>query len=195
MSELSPWAQACFIAPGDKWSVPPTRRSSHAHPQDHPHHRRRGRRPRRVAAPAQAEERTCRGALGAITIDNLRVPQDATCTLTRTYVKGTVKVERGATLKADAVRVIGNIQAENHRFVSVRNSSRVDGSLQVKQGGGATVSNSIFGSDVQFFTNAGAISITSNRINGNLQCKENRPAPTGGANIVQGNKEDQCARL
>ena len=148
-----------------------------------------------VAAPAQAEERTCRGALGAITVDNLRVPQDATCTLTRTYVKGTVKVERGATLRANAIRVIGNIQAENHRFVSVTNSSRVNGSLQVTQGGGATVSNSIFGSDVQFFTNAGAISITSNRINGNLQCKENRPAPTGGANIVQGNKEDQCARL
>ena len=25
--------------------------------------------------------------------------------------------------------------------------------------------------------------------------KENRPAPTGGGNVVQGNKEDQCARL
>ena len=40
-----------------------------------------------VAAPAQAEERTCRGVLGAITIDNLRVPQDATATR-RTSVRG-----------------------------------------------------------------------------------------------------------
>jgi hypothetical protein len=37
--------------------------------------------------------------------------------------------------------------------------------------------------------------VQSNFIDGNLQCKENVPAPTGGANVVQGNKEDQCARL
>jgi hypothetical protein len=43
--------------------------------------------------------------------------------------------------------------------------------------------------------NRGAQSVTRNRVNGNLQCKENVPAPTGGGNIVQGNKEDQCARL
>ena len=30
-------------------------------------------------------------------------------------------------------------------------------------------------------------------LNPNLQCKENTPAPTGGRNIVQGVKEDQCA--
>jgi hypothetical protein len=45
------------------------------------------------------------------------------------------------------------------------------------------------------FQNPGGVSITSNRVNGNLQCKENVPAPTGGGNIVQGNKEDQCAGL
>ncbi len=32
-------------------------------------------------------------------------------------------------------------------------------------------------------------------VDGNLQCKENQPRPTGGGNIVHGNKEDQCARL
>ena len=148
-----------------------------------------------AAVPAHAEEISCRGALGAVTVDNLRVPQGASCALSGTYVKGTIKVERDATLRASAIRVIGNVQAENHREVSVTGGSRVNGSLQVKQGGGATVSDSLFGSDVQFFTNAGAISITNNRIDGNLQCKENRPPPTGGGNVVQGNKEDQCARL
>jgi hypothetical protein len=148
-----------------------------------------------LALPAAAEERSCRGTLGAITVDNLLVPQGATCTLSGTYVKGTIKVARDATLHASAVRVIGNVQAENHRYVAVTDGSRVNGSLQVKQGGGANVDRSIFGSDVQFFTNSGAISITGNRIDGNLQCKENRPAPTGGSNVVQGNKEDQCARL
>ena len=147
------------------------------------------------AVPAFAEERTCRGTIGKVPVDDLRVPQGATCTLSRTLVKGTIKVERDATLKASAIRVIGNIQAENHRHVSVYGGSRVDGSLQVKQGGGAIVDRSVFGSDVQFFTNAGTIRITSNRIDGDLQCKENRPAPTGGGNVVQGNKEDQCARL
>ncbi|MBW4556972.1 MAG: hypothetical protein KME59_13680 [Trichormus sp. ATA11-4-KO1] len=45
------------------------------------------------------------------------------------------------------------------------------------------------------FQNTGGLTIKNNRIDGNLQCKENRPAPTGGGNIVQGNKEDQCSRL
>lgn len=50
-----------------------------------------------VAAPsAQAEERVCRGTIGATTVDNLRVPTGATCSLSGTQVKGTVKVERGA---------------------------------------------------------------------------------------------------
>jgi hypothetical protein len=40
------------------------------------------------AGPAQAEERVCRGSIGAKTVDNLRVPQGATCTLNGTYVKG-----------------------------------------------------------------------------------------------------------
>jgi hypothetical protein len=88
-----------------------------------------------TAAPGivQAEERACRGTLGAITVDNLRVPQGATCTLNGTYVKGTIKVERDATLVAKRVRVVGNVQAENHRSVAIRDASTVGGSVQVKQ--------------------------------------------------------------
>lgn len=48
---------------------------------------------------------------------------------------------------------------------------------------------------MQAFENTGGVTISTNRVDGNLQCKENRPAPTGTANIVQGNKEDQCTRL
>lgn len=43
--------------------------------------------------------------------------------------------------------------------------------------------------------NTGGARIVSNRVDGNLQCKEIRPVPTGGGNVVPGNKEDQCARL
>jgi hypothetical protein len=169
-----------------------------------------------AAAPsaANAEETTCRGTIGARTVDNLRVPQGATCALNETKVKGTVKVERRARLRATRVRVIGNVQAENAASVVLRNS-RVGGSVQIVQGGRARVLSSNVGDDILFdeqrrslaandneiggslqaFQNTGGIEIFRNSIDGNLQCKENTPRPTGGGNIVQGNKEDQCRRL
>jgi len=167
------------------------------------------------AGPAQAEERVCRGSIGARTVDNLRVPQGATCTLNGTYVKGTIKVQRAATLKAYDIRVVGNIQAENARNVVVRAGSRIGGSVQIVQGGAArivrnringdilfddqaravTANRNRIGGSLQAFQNTGGVTIRNNRIDGNLQCKENFPAPTGGGNIVQGNREDQCANL
>ena len=142
-------------------------------------------------------------------------PGGATCLLRGTRVQGTIKVERAATLDAAGVRVIGNVQGENARRVTVRDGSRIGGSVQVKQGGGASVTDSSITADIQYdqnrsalaasrnrgggsiqvFQNTGGVSIASNRVNGNLQCKENRPTPTGGGNLVQGDKEDQCARL
>jgi hypothetical protein len=151
-----------------------------------------------TAAPALAEERSCRGTLGATTVDNLRVPSGATCILTGTRVKGTVKVERGATLHASAIRVIGNIQAENARRVKVVRS-HIGGSVQIVQSRNASTLSKLdrnkVKQDVQYFENRGAISITRNRIVGNLQCKANNPRPTGGSNIVGGTKQDQCANL
>lgn len=167
------------------------------------------------AGPASAEETVCRGTIGAVTVDNLLVPQGASCTLNGTLVEGTVKVERNATLRATRIRVIGNVQAENARNVVVRNGSTVGGSVQIVQGGAAQILNSSINGDVLFdeqdralaansndiggnlqaFQNTGGVAINNNRIDGNLQCKENVPAPTGGGNIVQGNKEDQCEAL
>jgi hypothetical protein len=165
--------------------------------------------------PAAAEERSCRRTIGRVTVDNLRVPQGAICVLQGTFVKGTVKVERNARLTASRVRVIGNVQGENAANVRVLAGSRVGGSVQVVQGRAARVAGSritgsiLFdeqrgyvraarnrvGADVQAFKNTGGSSFRSNRIDGNLQCKENVPRPTGGGNVVHGNKEDQCARL
>jgi hypothetical protein len=167
------------------------------------------------AVPAAAEEFTCRGTVGATTVDNLRVPQGALCVLEGTKVKGTIKVETDARLRAKRVEVIGNVQAENAAAVVVAASSRIGGSVQVVQGGRARVAGSritgdvlydennrflrvvrnTVGGNVQAFQNTGGLEIADNRIDGNLQCKENRPPPTGGGNIVQGNKEDQCANL
>jgi hypothetical protein len=164
---------------------------------------------------AFAEERVCRGTIGARTVDNLRVPQGATCTLNGTFVKGTIRVQRAATLMAVDVRVIGNVQGQNAENVVVRAGSRVGGSVQVVQGerarvatsrvdgdilfdendGRVSVVSSQIDEDVQAFQNTGGVTIRDNRIDGNLQCKANSPPPTGGGNVVQGNKEDQCKGL
>lgn len=168
-----------------------------------------------TSSTALAEEFTCRGSLGAVTVDNLRVPQNASCTLDGTKVKGTIKVENGATLTARRVQVIGNVQAEGARLVRMLAFSSIGGSIQIKQGGAATIDRTRIKGDIQFesnaralsasrnqvggsvqvFQNTGGVVIGYNTIDGNLQCKANRPAPTGGNNVVQGNKEDQCARL
>jgi hypothetical protein len=164
---------------------------------------------------AAAEERVCRGKIGKTTVDNLRVPPRASCILDRTRVKGTVKVERGASLTASDVVVIGNVQAEGAARVVVQRGSRVGGSVQVVQGGSARIADSrvdgsiqfdenrrplevlrsVVGADIQAFQNRGGVRIARNRVDGNLQCKENRPAPVGGRNVVDGEKEDQCRRL
>jgi hypothetical protein len=150
-----------------------------------------------VAVPtAMAEERKCRGTLNAITVDNLKVPKGATCTLNGTRVKGTIKVGRNATLVATNVKVVGNIQAENHRRVVVNGTAtRVGGSIQLVQGGSASVQKAKVKGDVQLFENDGVQVVSTNRIDGNLQCKENDSDPTGGGNVVGGNAEDQCEGL
>jgi hypothetical protein len=85
-----------------------------------------------TSSTALAEEFTCRGSLGAVTVDNLRVPQNASCTLDGTKVKGTIKVENGATLTARRVQVIGNVQAEGARLVRMLAFSSIGGSIQIK---------------------------------------------------------------
>jgi hypothetical protein len=160
-----------------------------------------------------AEEKTCRGELGTATVDNLRVPDGATCTLRRTHIKGTIKVQSRAALHARGVRVVGNVQAENARLVSVTESSRIGGSVQVKQGGSAEVLDTFVQGDIQYEANSSSLRVNGNEvrgnvqvignhgraeiyrnvIGGNLQCKENGPRPAGGRNKVRGNKEDQCS--
>ena len=164
---------------------------------------------------ALAEETTCRGTIRGKTLDNVKVPQGAQCLLKGTKVKGTIKVHRNARLEAINVNVIGNVQAENARNVIIRRTSRIGGNVQIVQGQKARVVNSRVtfdvlyddqsgkviargsqvGGNVQAFQNHGGVHIQGNVIDGNLQCKENQPAPTGGNNKVGGNKEDQCSSL
>jgi hypothetical protein len=151
---------------------------------------------------ASAEETVCRGSIGGRTVDNLRVPQGATCHLDGTRVEGTVKVGRNATLIARDIRVKGNVQAENANIIYVQGEAarvldtRIGGRLLYDENERAVEARrNIVEGDVQAFQNTGGVVIANNRIDGNLQCKQNNPPPTGGGNVVQGNKEDQCSRL
>ena len=163
---------------------------------------------------AFAEERVCRSTIGAVSLDNVLVPEGRSCTLNGTRLKGTLKVSTGATLSASGVRVNGNIQAEGARAVYLNAGPIVGGSIQIKQGGTARIdrvevlgdlqleansaavraTDNEVGGNLQVFQNTGGVTLLRNVIAENLQCKENTPRPTGGGNIA-GSKEDQCARL
>jgi len=170
-----------------------------------------------VAPAAQAEERVCRGTIGATTVDNLLVPQGATCTLNDTRVEGTVQVQRNATLFANGIRVKGNVQSEGFKNIVLRQDSVVVGSVQLEnglRGGSGRVLNTRINGDLQFFSNdarmiargntilanfqanqnKGGLVIENNRIAENLSCQSNNPPPVGGGNTA-GDKEGQCARL
>jgi hypothetical protein len=163
---------------------------------------------------ATAEEYRCTGAVGAVSLDNIFVPDGANCTLNRTRAQGSIVVGTGARLSATSVAVTGNLQAEGADDVRVGGRSTFGGSVQIVQGQSAAIVNAringdilfdentaavsasgnIIGGNLQAFKNMGGVSVISNRMKGNLQCKENIPAPTGGGNQAA-SKEDQCARL
>jgi hypothetical protein len=148
-----------------------------------------------AAAPgAYAETRKCTGAFnGTVKFDNIKVPKGATCTLNGTRVKGNIKVGRDATLIASNVKIGGNIQSQGFALVRVNGmSSKVGGSIQLKDGDVATLTNVKVNGDIQLFDNYDALTLNGNKIGGNLQCKENFDDPTGANNKVKGNAEDQC---
>jgi hypothetical protein len=168
-----------------------------------------------LAPQALAEATRCRGALGAVTVDDLVVPSGATCTLDGTTIRGNIDVRSGATLDATGVSVRGNIQSDEHAAVGVDGASKVGGSIQLRRGGAFSILDTAVGGDIQVDENRGAssldantvgddvhvirhrdgVSITDNQIDGNLQCRDNVPAPTGGGNVVEGNADGQCRRL
>ena len=167
-----------------------------------------------ACTPAAAEERVCTGYIGAVSLDNIFVPDGASCTLDRTRAKGNIVVGTGAALSARSVAVNGNLQAEGADHVRVYGRSTFGGSVQLVQGSSASIEQAriegdilfdentgpmaahanVLGGNLQAFKNMGGVKLTNNRMKGNLQCKENIPAPTGSGNTAA-SKEDQCKRL
>jgi hypothetical protein len=165
-----------------------------------------------------ADDTFCSGSFGAVTLDNVIIPDGATCTLTSTTVQGNIKVGTGSTLLGNVISVIGSVQAESSKYVLLTPGSTVNGDVEVKKGGGGprsarlvlvTIGGKVLfeectshvraekctvTGDIQVFKNTGGAVVTRNTVNGNIQCKENVPAPTGVLNVAA-SKEDQCAAL
>jgi hypothetical protein len=167
-----------------------------------------------AAAPVWAEEFRCTGSVGAVALDNIFVPDGASCTLTRTRANGNIVVGTGASLVANGVSINGNLQAEGAHSITVLGHATFGGSVQLVKGNRASIERTrikgdilfdentgplaalgnTVGGNVQAFKNYGGVTLRNNRIGGNLQCKENIPAPSGGGNQAS-SKEDQCERL
>ena len=140
-----------------------------------------------------------------------------------TYVDGDIQLENltGAS-KVTYSQVKGNIQLKYNRRTVTVSYNTVNGDIQFEKinasayaanvryntvGGNIQMTENILKTlnllynqvegDMQAFKNrsSSALVIRANTIRQNLQCKENNRAPTGGANIVGGDKEDQCKNL
>jgi len=136
----------------------------------------------------------CTGTVDWLTADNLLVPPGANCNLIGGRIKGTLKVEEGATLSANGIYVKGSLQAKKAAAVNI-SLSTFDGSVEMEEGGSAQLYGTQVNGDAKFIKNTDSLTISDNTIKGNLQCKENSLMPTGGNNLVQGNKEEQCSGL
>lgn len=125
---------------------------------------------------------------------NVLVYPSASFDATGTSVNGNVQAERSSQVTLTDANVGGSVQTESASGLAVVGGT-VDGNIQPDDGGSVLVDGVNVNGDVQPFDNRGGVTITDNFIEGNLQCKGNDPAPSGGGNIVHGNAEDQCAGL
>lgn len=167
-----------------------------------------------LAGPGEPEAEACEYSNRTFARD-LKIAADTHCTLINVRVRGDLELGRGSTVIAVDLRVDGDIEGKSASGLTLT-SSRVEGDIQFEGGGSVQVrqteidgnlrldsndgslhldDNSVDG-NVQVFRNRGGpFTISDNGIEGNLQCKDNDPAPTGGGNVVDGDKEDQCRNL
>lgn len=168
------------------------------------------------AVAARADDFDCPPARGVEVVDG-NIIVVGVCTLDGTLVKGNVLLEDNGDLLAEDATIVGNVQTDGALRVRIHGSD-VNGDIQltgVDGPGHSEVLASLVGgtldiagnearfelrdnavnSDLKANLNLGGVAIRGNDIGGNLQCQNNAPPPTGGDNVVDGNKEDQCESL
>lgn len=116
----------------------------------------------------------CNGTIGAISVQEVNVPNGAICMLNGTRVRGDVKVRSGASLLTSAARVDGNIQAEDALTVSTRNATFVIGDVQVKGRATARIENTTINGNLQIEELGSSLVSIGNRIGGDLQVRKAR---------------------
>lgn len=168
-----------------------------------------------AVVPAGANTFECRNvSIGAINIDAVVVPANATCVLSGTGLNGSLQVGQGASVDARNVRVTGGLQASEAAQVVVGGNSTFGAAVQISQGQRAYVYNAQItgdlqvraqrgevvlrdnrvGGSIQIDENLGGVQVITNRATGNLQCGQNIPPPQGSGNVAA-LKENQCRTL
>lgn len=158
---------------------------------------------------------SCAGlTIGAIRLDSVIVPDNASCTLAGTIISGTLAVGTNARLIAQNINITGDLTSDGAAALSVSGTSAVGGAVQVQRGPGADLRDIAIAGDLQIDAMTGPVYAFGNKIIGNLhatanrgklllhgnrmgrdmQCTDNLPAPTGASNLAT-LKQDQCAGL
>jgi hypothetical protein len=151
---------------------------------------------------------------GEITVNgNLLVA--APCELDETRVKGNVLLFAGGSLVADEAVIDGNIEGETAFEVELVDSrvrgnielvglvgdtssfinSRVDGNLKLRANRSFVLLEDNEVDSIEALLNTGGLHIVDNEVKGDLTCRDNIPAPTGGDNEVRGGEKGQCRNL
>lgn len=96
-----------------------------------------------LAAPAQASLTTyCEGVASDVTVPNdLVVPENSSCELTKVTIQGDAVVEAGADLIVDDVAVTGSLTAGEGAYIDA-GDSQVDGNLDLNSAYGAYIEGS-----------------------------------------------------
>ena len=88
-------------------------------------------------------------ALGAATAGEIEVPAGQVCVLQGTRVNGNLTLNAGSVLDARDIQVTGNVQALGASSVLLAGASGVGGSVQLTQGGSATLVGTRITGDLQ----------------------------------------------
>jgi uncharacterized membrane protein YgcG len=167
-----------------------------------------------AARPVAAEDVHCPPHRGKTTVNgNLLVA--ASCELDETHVKGNVLLFAGGSLVADEATIDGNIEAYTAFEVELVDSrvrgnvelvelvgdsssfieSRVDGDVELRGNRSFVLLEDNEVDSIEALQNIGGLHIIDNEVKGDLTCRDNSPAPTGGANEVRGDEQGQCLNL
>lgn len=168
------------------------------------------------ASAARADDFDCPPSRGEEIIDG-NVIVVGTCSLLGTLVKGNVLLEDNGNLLAEDATIVGSVQTDGAEQVRIFRTvvngdiqltgidgpgisevldSKIGGTLDVETNPATfELKRNDVNSDLKANGNTGGVAIRDNEVGGNLQCQNNAPPPTGGNNIVDGNKEDQCESL